>query len=71
MFGLLMESWYFFSIIFLYLFLKRLRSDLKSLGSLRSARTKEPGMCRFCYLCTMIRRDTEVASTSKMQVIKE
>ena len=46
-----MESWYFFSIISLYLFLKCLGSDFKSLGSLRSARTKQFNMRRFCYLC--------------------
>jgi hypothetical protein len=56
MFGLLMESWYFLSIISLYLFLKRLGSDLKSVGSLRSACTKEFDMRRFCYLCAMMRR---------------
>jgi hypothetical protein len=49
MFGLLVESWYFFSIIPLYLFLKRLGSDPKSLGSVWSARAKEFDMRRFFF----------------------
>jgi len=55
--------------IFVFIF-KKFTSDLKSLGSLRSARIKEFDMRRFCYLCAMIRRNTEVASATKTQVIK-
>ena len=47
-----MALWYFCSIIALNLFLKCIRSDLKSLGSLRSAHTKEFDMgCVCCLLC--------------------
>ena len=62
MFGLSMASWYFFSIIPLYLFLKCLWPDLKSLGSLQSPLTNEFAMRRVCYFCAMIRTNTEVAS---------
>jgi hypothetical protein len=57
MLGLFMASWYFFSIILLYLFLKRLRFSVESLGSMGSTRTEEIDMRSVCYLmCIDMRR---------------
>jgi hypothetical protein len=57
MFDLFTASWYFSSIITLYLILKYLRSDLKSLGSMRSAHTNEFDIGTVCcLLCNVMHR---------------